>query len=139
MKTIFDRVVGALALVALSPLLLAVAVAVKLGFARARVLFRQKRYGFNNEAVEVYKFRSMYVDKLDFTATKQVTRDDPRVTRVGRFIRKTSVDEPAGNCSTSCSRATCPWWGPARTRSTPRPADRQDDDVVDGYFARPPA
>ncbi|MBP0651311.1 sugar transferase, partial [Mycobacterium tuberculosis] len=57
------------------------------------VLFRQKRYGFNNELVEMWKFRSMYVDRLDPGADKLVTRDDPRVTRVGRFIRKTSIDE----------------------------------------------
>ena len=57
------------------------------------MLFRQKRYGFNNELIEVYKFRSMYVDQCDATAAKLVTKDDPRVTRVGRFIRKTSIDE----------------------------------------------
>ena len=43
--------------------------------------------------IEIYKFRSMYVDSLDQTASKLVTRGDPRVTRVGRFIRKTSLDE----------------------------------------------
>ncbi|MCC2100601.1 MAG: sugar transferase, partial [Hyphomicrobiales bacterium] len=52
--------------------------------------FRQKRYGFNNEPIGVYKFRSMYVDQCDATATKLVTKGDPRVTRVGAFIRKTS-------------------------------------------------
>ena len=57
------------------------------------MLFRQKRYGFNNELIEVYKFRSMYIDQADATAAKLVTKDDPRVTRVGRFIRKTSLDE----------------------------------------------
>ena len=57
------------------------------------MLFRQKRYGFNNELIEVFKFRSMYVDQCDATAAKLVTKDDPRVTRVGRFIRKTSIDE----------------------------------------------
>jgi lipopolysaccharide/colanic/teichoic acid biosynthesis glycosyltransferase len=54
-------------------------------------LFRQKRYGFNNELIEVLKFRSMYTDRCDATATKLVTKDDPRVIRVGRFIRKTSL------------------------------------------------
>ena len=69
-----------------------VAIAIKLD-SRGPVLFKQKRYGFNNELIEVYKFRSMYVEATDATAAKLVTKDDPRVTRVGRFIRKTSLDE----------------------------------------------
>jgi len=63
-----------------------------------------KALGFNNELIEVFKFRSMYCDQLDYNAAKLVTRDDPRVTRVGRFIRKTSLDE-CRNSSTSSSRA----------------------------------
>ncbi|WP_245496509.1 undecaprenyl-phosphate glucose phosphotransferase [Lichenibacterium ramalinae] len=134
MKTIFDRVVGALALVVLSPLLLAVAIAVKLD-SRGPVLFKQKRYGFNNEAVEVYKFRSMYVDKLDFAAAKQVTRDDPRVTRVGRFIRKTSMDE-LPQLFNVVFKGNLSLVGPRPHAVHAKAADRQYDDVVDGYFAR---
>jgi exopolysaccharide biosynthesis polyprenyl glycosylphosphotransferase len=92
MKSLFDRVVGAFALLALSPLMLLAALAIKLD-SRGPVLFRQKRYGFNNELIEVFKFRSMYVEATDATAAKLVTKGDPRVTRVGRFIRKTSIDE----------------------------------------------
>ena len=133
-KFIFDRAVGALALVALSPVLLAVALAVKLD-SRGPVLFRQKRYGFNNELIEVFKFRSMYADKLDQQASRLVTRDDPRVTRVGRFIRKTSLDELPqlinvvfnGNLSLV---------GPRPHAVHAKAADRQYDEVVDGYFAR---
>ena len=77
---------------ALAPLMALVALAIKLD-SRGPVLFRQKRYGFNNELIEVFKFRSMYVDQADANAAKLVTKDDPRVTRVGRFIRKTSLDE----------------------------------------------
>ena len=69
-----------------------IAIAIKLD-SRGPIIFKQKRYGFNNELIEVYKFRSMYTDKTDAAASKLVTRDDPRVTRVGRFIRKTSLDE----------------------------------------------
>ena len=69
-----------------------VALAIKLD-SRGPVLFKQKRYGFNNELIEIYKFRSMYTDQADATASKLVTKGDPRVTRVGRFIRKTSLDE----------------------------------------------
>ncbi len=57
------------------------------------ILFRQRRYGFNNDMIEVFKFRSMYIDAEDREAARLVTRDDPRVTRVGRFIRRTSLDE----------------------------------------------
>ena len=91
-KSTFDKVIGGIALVLLAPMLAMVALAIKLE-SRGPVLFRQKRYGFNNELIEVFKFRSMYVDMADAEAAKLVTKDDPRVTRVGRFIRKTSIDE----------------------------------------------
>ncbi len=91
-KWLFDKVIAAVALLLLAPVMAAVALAVKLE-SRGPALFRQKRYGYNNELVSVFKFRSMYVDKCDAAASKLVTKEDPRVTRVGRFIRKTSLDE----------------------------------------------
>ena len=57
------------------------------------ILFRQRRHGFNNEEIVVWKFRSMRHEAADATASRQVTADDDRVTRVGRFIRATSLDE----------------------------------------------
>ena len=69
-----------------------VAIAVKLE-SKGPILFRQKRLGFNNDMIDVYKFRSMYTDMTDAQASKLVTKDDPRVTRVGRIIRRTSLDE----------------------------------------------
>ena len=78
-KWLFDKIVGAIALILLLPVLVAVAIAIKLD-SRGPVLFRQKRYGFNNELIEVFKFRSMHVDQADVTASKLVTRNDPRVT-----------------------------------------------------------
>jgi len=57
------------------------------------VFFRQRRHGFNNEEILVWKFRSMRTEASDATASRQVTAGDDRVTRVGRFIRKTSIDE----------------------------------------------
>ena len=134
MKTIFDRVVGALALIILSPLLLAVGIAVKLD-SKGPVFFKQKRYGFNNESVEVFKFRSMYVDQLDPTASKLVTRGDPRVTRVGRFIRKTSMDE-LPQLFNVVFKGNLSLVGPRPHAVHATAADRQYDDVVDGYFAR---
>jgi lipopolysaccharide/colanic/teichoic acid biosynthesis glycosyltransferase len=72
MKWLFDKIVGSLALIcALPVMLLIVAIAIKLD-SRGPVFFKQKRYGFNNELIEIYKFRSMYVDQAD--ATRQQAR-----------------------------------------------------------------
>ena len=133
-KLAFDKIVGALALLALSPVLLATAIAVKLD-SPGPVLFRQRRYGFNNELIEVFKFRSMYVDKTDATAAKLVTRNDPRVTRVGRFIRKTSLDE-LPQLFNVVFKGNLSLVGPRPHAVHAKAADRQYDEVVDGYFAR---
>ena len=87
-----DLLLASLALVALSPVMLVTAIAIKLD-SKGPVLFRQNRYGYNDNEIRVFKFRSMYTDQSDFTAERQTTREDPRITRVGRFIRKTSIDE----------------------------------------------
>jgi lipopolysaccharide/colanic/teichoic acid biosynthesis glycosyltransferase len=92
MKTLFDRVAGLLILAALSPVMLAAAIAVKLD-SPGSVLFRQRRLGFNNEVIQIFKFRSLYHEHADPNARRIVTKGDSRVTRVGRFIRKTSIDE----------------------------------------------
>ena len=133
-KQAFDRVVGALALLALSPVLAITALAIKLD-SRGPVFFKQKRFGFNNELIEVYKFRSMRVDQLDPTAAKLVTRDDPRVTRVGRFIRKTSIDE-LPQLINVVFKGDLSLVGPRPHAVHAKAADRQYDEVVDGYFAR---
>jgi Undecaprenyl-phosphate glucose phosphotransferase len=133
-KLAFDKIVGALALIALSPVLLATAIAIKLD-SRGPVLFRQRRYGFNNEMVEVYKFRSMYAEKTDATAAKLVTRNDPRVTRVGRIIRKTSLDE-LPQLFNVVFKGNLSLVGPRPHAVHAKAADRQYDEVVDGYFAR---
>jgi Undecaprenyl-phosphate glucose phosphotransferase len=133
-KWLFDRSVGSAMLVALSPVMLLTALAIKLD-SKGPVLFHQKRYGFNNELIEVFKFRSMYTDKTDHSASKLVTKGDPRVTRVGRFIRKTSLDELpqlfnvvfAGNLSLV---------GPRPHAVHAKAAERRYDEAVDGYFAR---
>lgn len=94
-KGAFDRVAASLILLFLAPLLLVVAIAVRVT-SPGPIFFRQKRLGFNQQLVDVYKFRSMYVDLCDAPLSdhvKQATRDDPRVTAVGRFLRKTSLDE----------------------------------------------
>ena len=87
-----DLIVGTVALIVFSPIMLVTALLIKLD-SPGPVFFRQRRHGFNNEAIMVWKFRSMHTHMTDHTAAQQVQKDDPRVTRVGRIIRKTSIDE----------------------------------------------
>lgn len=91
-KRLQDLLIGALALVLLSPVILLTALAIRLD-SPGPILFRQRRHGFNHEEVVVWKFRSMRHEAADATAIRQVTSDDDRVTRVGRIIRSTSLDE----------------------------------------------
>lgn len=91
-KAVEDRVLGTAILVMISPLLLAVAILIKLD-SPGPVFFRQKRYGFNNQLIEVLKFRTMYTDKTDANAEQLTRRNDPRITRIGAILRRTSLDE----------------------------------------------
>ena len=91
-KAAEDYLLGTLFLILLSPLLLIIALAIKLD-SPGPTLFRQRRLGFNNNPIEVWKFRSMHADKEDPDCLVQVTKDDPRVTRVGRLLCRTSFDE----------------------------------------------
>jgi Undecaprenyl-phosphate glucose phosphotransferase len=133
-KWLFDRVVGVIALVLLSPVLALVAIAVKLD-SKGPVLFRQKRFGFNNERIEVFKFRSMYHKDADPTASKVVTKNDPRVTRVGRFIRKTSLDE-LPQLFNVVFKGNLSLVGPRPHAVQGKLQNRLFDEAVDGYFAR---
>ena len=92
MKLVEDRFLALLFLIAGIPLFLVIAAAIKLG-SPGPILFRQKRYGFNNKEIVVYKFRSMYEGPIRGAAVAQARRDDPRVTRFGAFLRRTSLDE----------------------------------------------
>ncbi len=91
-KTLEDKVLAGAALIFLAPLLLITAAAIKLT-SRGPVLFSQQRFGFNNIEIRVWKFRSMYVDAQDVTGAERTRRKDPRVTPVGRIIRRLSIDE----------------------------------------------
>jgi len=133
-KWTFDKIVGSLILLAALPVIALTAIVIKLD-SRGPVLFRQKRYGFNNEMIEVFKFRSMYVDQTDATASKLVTKDDPRVTRVGRFIRKTSIDE-LPQLFNVVFKGNLSLVGPRPHAVHAKAEDRLYDEAVDGYFAR---
>ena len=91
-KEVFDRVFALCALLALSPLLLLLAALIRLS-SPGPVLFRQPRLGLNGRTFHVYKFRSMKLHQEQGRQVTQATRDDPRITPIGRFIRRTSLDE----------------------------------------------
>jgi exopolysaccharide biosynthesis polyprenyl glycosylphosphotransferase len=92
LKRGLDVTFSLLAVIALAPVMAAIGVAIRLD-SPGPALFKQRRHGYLNEEVLVWKFRSMRVESADATASRQVSADDDRVTRVGRFIRKTSLDE----------------------------------------------
>ena len=134
LKLSFDRLVGGLALLFLSPVMALVALAIKLE-SSGPVLFRQKRFGFNNERIDVFKFRSLYHEHADPLASKVVTRNDSRVTRVGRFIRKTSLDE-LPQLFNVVFKGNLSLVGPRPHAVQGKLQTRLFDEAVDGYFAR---
>ena len=133
LKSATDKVIAALALVALSPIFLAVALAVK-WTSKGPIFFKQRRFGFNNELVEVYKFRSMFIDQTDANANKLVTKGDPRVTSVGRFIRRTSLDELPQIINVL--KGDLSLVGPRPHATQAKAGEALYEHVVDGYFAR---
>ncbi len=134
LKSAFDRIVGFFILLAALPIMFLTAIAVKLD-SPGPIFFRQRRYGFNNELIEIWKFRSLYHEKSDATASTLVGVGDSRVTRVGRFIRKSSLDELPqllnvvifGNLSLV---------GPRPHALNAKAETRLYEEAVDGYFAR---
>jgi exopolysaccharide biosynthesis polyprenyl glycosylphosphotransferase len=132
-KWLFDKLVAVTALILLSPVMIATAIAIKLE-SKGPVFFRQKRHGFNNQLIDMWKFRSMRTDMLDANAVRLVTKDDPRVTKVGKFIRKTSIDELPQLFNVLLGELSIV--GP-RPHALAAKADNQlYYDAVEGYFAR---
>lgn len=132
-KFLEDRVLSLLLLILVSPIMALIALAIKLD-SKGPVFFKQKRYGFNNELIEVYKFRSMYTDRTDANADKLVSKGDSRVTRVGKFIRKTSLDELPQFINVL--RGELSLVGPRPHATHAKAANALYTDVVEGYFAR---
>jgi putative colanic acid biosynthesis UDP-glucose lipid carrier transferase len=95
LKAVEDRVLGGLLLLFVAPLMLLIALLIKLT-SPGPVLYRQLRHGFDHELISVLKFRTMHVascDAADAAAFRQATRHDPRITGIGGFLRRTSLDE----------------------------------------------
>jgi Undecaprenyl-phosphate glucose phosphotransferase len=133
-KLMLDRFVGALLLLLTAPLMAITALAIKLD-SRGPIFFHQKRFGFNNESIDVLKFRSLHHHRADPLASKVVTKDDSRVTRVGRFIRKTSLDE-LPQLLNVVFKGNLSLVGPRPHAVQGKLQDRLFDETVDGYFAR---
>jgi Undecaprenyl-phosphate glucose phosphotransferase len=132
-KRLMDLLFTSIALILLSPVMLVTALAIRLD-SPGPIFFRQKRYGFNNEVIEVFKFRSMYHEMSDPLAKKVVTKGDSRVTRVGRFIRKASIDELPQLFNVLTGELSLV--GPRPHAINAHTDDRLWEQVVEGYFAR---
>ena len=116
-KSAFDLVIGSLMLVVLSPFLALIALAIRLD-SPGPILFRQPRLGFNNRLFTCYKFRSMHNGMRDLLGERQATRGDPRVTRLGKWLRALSVDELPQLLNVL--QGDMSLVGPRRIRPTPR-------------------
>ncbi|UEP51583.1 undecaprenyl-phosphate glucose phosphotransferase [Burkholderia ambifaria] len=129
-KAIFDRLFAAAVLVGTAPLLLAIAAAVRLS-SPGPVLFRQLRKGADGKAFTIYKFRTMRIHADAGGGVRQATPNDPRVTRIGAFLRRTSLDEMPQFINVLRGEMSV---------VGPRPHALEHDDlyqtIVDGYIHR---
>lgn len=132
-KNVLDIVLGVIFTIIAAPVMALAAIAIKLE-SKGPVLFKQQRYGFNNQLIEVYKFRSMYTEMSDANAEQLTTRDDPRVTRVGAFLRRTSLDELPQLLNVLKGEMSVVGPRPHATRA--KAAGKLYEDVVDGYAIR---
>jgi len=133
MKTVFDRLAAAAALIALSPLLLLVAAAIKLD-SKGPVLFRQNRYGFGDRVIQVFKFRTMKAELADANGEKQTEANDPRLTRIGGFLRRLSIDELPQLLNVL--RGELSLVGPRPHAVSMRVRQRRNEDIVPDYALR---
>jgi Undecaprenyl-phosphate glucose phosphotransferase len=133
LKKVEDMVIGALALILLSPLFLLVAIAIKLDSA-GPVFFRQDREGFNNQRFRIWKFRSMRADRCEADGITQARKDDDRITRVGRILRRTSIDELPQLFNVLTGEMSLV--GPRPHAPSTKAGDRVFSDVVAHYAAR---
>jgi Undecaprenyl-phosphate glucose phosphotransferase len=133
LKLVEDRLLASLFLLLALPIFLVVAIAIKLT-SSGPVFFKQKRFGFNNELIEVYKFRTLRQDMTDQNAERLVTANDPRVTKVGRFLRRSSIDELPQLITVLKGGMSIV--GPRPHATAAKAAKRLYQDVVESYFAR---
>lgn len=132
-KRIEDIVLGTIALILLTPLLVVVAIAIKLD-SPGPIFFLQDREGFNNRRFPIFKFRSMRTDRCETDGITQARKNDARVTRVGRIIRRTSIDELPQLLNVL--RGEMSLVGPRPHAPSTKAGDRVFSDVVAHYAAR---
>jgi Undecaprenyl-phosphate glucose phosphotransferase len=132
-KCILDRAAAAIAMLIFAPAILLTALAIKLD-SPGPVLFRQNRVGFNNRTIRVWKFRTMRHDLAENDNIRQAQRQDPRVTRVGKFLRRTSLDELPQLWNVLTGEMSLV--GPRPHAPSTKAAGRPFDQVVEYYAAR---
>jgi exopolysaccharide biosynthesis polyprenyl glycosylphosphotransferase len=132
-KTAFDRLAASVGIVFLSPLLLAISIAIKLD-SKGPVLFRQNRYGFGDRVIQVYKFRTMTAETADTNGEKQTETNDPRLTRLGGFLRRWSLDEFPQLLNVL--RGELSLVGPRPHAVSMRVKQRRNEDIVPDYALR---
>jgi Undecaprenyl-phosphate glucose phosphotransferase len=129
-KYLEDRILAVTMLILLAPFMLLIALAIKLD-SKGPVLFRQPRYGFNNRVFSVFKFRTMVHNDVSDDGVPQAKRNDPRVTRVGRLLRRKSLDELPQLFNVL--QGTMSLVGP---RPHAVPHNEEYAAIIRGYFAR---
>ncbi|MGI9309540.1 MAG: undecaprenyl-phosphate glucose phosphotransferase, partial [Gammaproteobacteria bacterium] len=132
-KALTDILFGVIFVLISLPIFLIIAFLIKRE-SKGPVFFKQKRYGFNNQLIEVYKFRTMYADQTDKDADKLTTRDDPRVTGVGAVLRRFSLDELPQLLNVVKGEMSLV--GPRPHAMKAKAAGRLYEEVVDGYAVR---
>lgn len=130
MKGVEDKILALFFLVILSPLMLLIALAIRLE-TEGPVIFRQQRRGFNNKLFSVFKFRTMYYNRPPEVGMVQAKRNDPRVTPLGKFLRRTSMDELPQILNVLYGSMSLV--GP---RPHPIALDEEFSKIIGGYFAR---
>ncbi len=132
-KMLFDRIGSMMMIVLLSPLLLTLALLVRMS-GPGPIIFRQVRVGFNNKPFICFKFRSMHHDRPDSHEIAQATRHDPRVTWIGHWLRKLSLDELPQLFNVL--RGDMSLVGPRPHAPATKAGDRYFQDVVTDYAVR---
>jgi Undecaprenyl-phosphate glucose phosphotransferase len=133
LKWLEDRILGSLILLSIALPMALIALAIKLD-SPGPVLFRQKRYGFNNQLIEVLKFRTMRNDQCDQNGVFSTQVNDPRLTRIGAFLRRTSLDELPQFINVL--RGDMSIVGPRPHATETKTADQRLEDVVAEYSVR---
>lgn len=128
-----DLLLSSIALLILWPVMLLTAIAIKLD-SDGPIFFKQPREGFNNQPFWVWKFRSMTHDQCETDGIQQATKGDKRITRVGRFIRATSIDELPQLFNVFSGDMSLV--GPRPHAPSTRAGGRLFNDVVQTYAAR---